>query len=691
MMKRQWCTVLLYSFDVFDTLITRTTASPEGIFLLMQYYMKNQDAYDGMWRFAEHFPFLRIEAEKNARRFHPQTEISIKDIYDAMGQSISLSQEEKNDLAALEERCELACAAGIKSGIDQVKQLRAEQKKVILISDMYLSSDIIRRMLVKADSIFQDIPLYVSSEYGVTKSNGLLYAEVQKQEKTSYNQWIHYGDNAVSDVNIPRLFGIRAYLAETDSMPAWEQAAADSFHLKSDLMFQITLGITKKLRRKGWKERSRAFQAGASCASFILFPYVKWVLKSAVEQNISSLYFISRDGYVLKRIADIYGKEYRLNIKTKYIYGSRQAWNCEDTAQQDLVRQYFCQEADAAGGSAAFVDIHGTGRSAGRLADLLGRRLKFYFYVLLEPPYDKNCDFSIYSAEPYNGMIEVFCRAPHGAVLGYQRKGQAVVPRLAKSSKRLWEACGFHDYISGIEEFVREMTAVCRNLEIDMDLSEIGRWMLAYCSETPDRIIAGFIGSIPHNDGNREQGNSYAPPLSRKEIVQTVFYRTTQHAGQFYRGSDLQYSYKQLSQKDQKFLALCERSYYGLPGKVIHLPYKKWKERMHHKLLRHKKLTKVIVYAAGRYGREVYHRLRYAEGIKITAWVDADHLSYQKQNDPVAPISAIKSRPYDRIVISVDSAAVSVQIKNMLSAAGIDSSRIKTWREFMREYFHEGD
>lgn len=36
---------MLYSFDVFDTIITRNTATPDGIFALMQYDLKYDSKY----------------------------------------------------------------------------------------------------------------------------------------------------------------------------------------------------------------------------------------------------------------------------------------------------------------------------------------------------------------------------------------------------------------------------------------------------------------------------------------------------------------------------------------------------------------------------------------------------------------------------------------------------------------------
>ena len=36
---------MLYSFDIFDTIITRNTATPDGIFALMQYDLQHNRKY----------------------------------------------------------------------------------------------------------------------------------------------------------------------------------------------------------------------------------------------------------------------------------------------------------------------------------------------------------------------------------------------------------------------------------------------------------------------------------------------------------------------------------------------------------------------------------------------------------------------------------------------------------------------
>ena len=69
-------------------------------------------------------------------------------------------------------------------------------------------------------------------------------------------------------------------------------------------------------------------------------PYISWVLKHAIEHKTKCLYFISRDGYQLKRIADRIIEKKNLPIRTKYIYGSRRAWRIPSLITE-LDKEFF--------------------------------------------------------------------------------------------------------------------------------------------------------------------------------------------------------------------------------------------------------------------------------------------------------------------------------------------------------------
>lgn len=64
------------SFDVFDTLLKRSVASPEDVFLYMEKEISG-------WKIAkiDNFAEARVNAEREARKATPQREVSLQDIY----------------------------------------------------------------------------------------------------------------------------------------------------------------------------------------------------------------------------------------------------------------------------------------------------------------------------------------------------------------------------------------------------------------------------------------------------------------------------------------------------------------------------------------------------------------------------------------------------------------------------------
>ena len=202
----------VYSFDVFDTLITRKTATPFGVFAYVQKKLQeDRNCFEIHSFIRNNFYELRIGAESAARKYFYTKEIqdvTLEQIYDVMGRTVCLTEADKGMLATLERETEIELSVGIDSNIDYLCELHEQGEKIVLISDMYLDSATIRRMLVKAAPVFENIPLYVSSEVMMTKGFGDLYSHVMEKEQISAKEWVHIGDNPHSDVTVPEKMGI---------------------------------------------------------------------------------------------------------------------------------------------------------------------------------------------------------------------------------------------------------------------------------------------------------------------------------------------------------------------------------------------------------------------------------------------------------------------------------------------------
>lgn len=316
----------MYSFDVFDTLITRRTATPFGIFALMQVRLNTDEQYKDLSVYIKNnFYYLRVNAVELARANYQSNgieDVTLEQIYEAIALTGCLSNQEKKILLSLELAIECANAVGIEKNISMVKKLLQAGEKVILISDMYLDAKTIRNMLVFVDVIFKTIPLYVSSEYKVAKYTGQLYKVVQKKENLNLNQWHHFGDNSYSDVAVPKSLGIKAEQFMYESLMPIEKEMLSK--KEQDAYFQLTIGTSRNIRLR--QNCVDAEAIGCTVGGVILYPYVQWILQESINKGITRLYFIARDGFILKKIADILIKRLELPIQTIYIYGSRKAW-----------------------------------------------------------------------------------------------------------------------------------------------------------------------------------------------------------------------------------------------------------------------------------------------------------------------------------------------------------------------------
>ncbi len=316
----------LYSFDIFDTLITRTTATPEGIFALMQQELSEGEEFaDIPARVRKNFLLIRRQCESVARlTFLNDTvqDLTLELIYCCIKNTMGLTQEQTERLEELELRTEYENSIPIVYNIERIKKLLDEGKRVVLISNMYLRQKNIRKMLLQADAVFADVTMYVSGELGKIKNTWALYQYVKEQEGVEYSNWLHVGDHEMLDVEIPLKMGMHAEQYPKASLLPWEQALLDQRLENVDL--QLLVGASLRARQN--RTVGYPYTVGVGYTGPLLYPYVEWLLKESVQKGFQRLFFIARDGYVLKEIADIIIRRQGLEIETYYLYGSRKAW-----------------------------------------------------------------------------------------------------------------------------------------------------------------------------------------------------------------------------------------------------------------------------------------------------------------------------------------------------------------------------
>ena len=317
----------LYSFDIFDTLITRTTAIPKGIFALLQERLVSDMDYSDIPEYVRrNFFAIRRNAEAMAR-FEKACcgieDVTLAQIYEALALAGGLDAGQQARLLELELQIEKENIIGIPENIARLKELRDSGKRVVLISFMYLDEKQIRMILSDIDPVFYDIPIYMSCDYLAAKSSGRLFEKVHEAEGVAYSEWTHFGDNQDGDVAAPAKLGIHAVQYKYEQLKPYEQELIDTY--PEDVSFQLEIGTARNTRLMDGSD-SAAETIGISFSAPLLGDYCRWLLDESSRKGIRRLYYIARDGYILKAVSDRLIEAGKYDIETHYIYGSRRAW-----------------------------------------------------------------------------------------------------------------------------------------------------------------------------------------------------------------------------------------------------------------------------------------------------------------------------------------------------------------------------
>ena len=196
------------------------------------------------------------------------------------------------------------------------------------------------QMLLKSEAGYRDIPGYIKDNfvllrthaenlarhyYGKDNTQGITMKQVYEALSMSgglvgeaVNKLILLERRTLSELHMKDGLGEVALENDKISLVPWIEEFTDDFSV------QILAGTS--IRTIGNNKFSGAAEIGAGLGGPILIPYVEWFLQMSEKLGFKRLYFIARDGYILKRMADILIHILGLDIKTHYIYGSRRAW-----------------------------------------------------------------------------------------------------------------------------------------------------------------------------------------------------------------------------------------------------------------------------------------------------------------------------------------------------------------------------
>lgn len=324
----------ILSFDVFDTLIMRYVAKPYHVNEIIRLRVEDLLGRD------IDFPTLRVQAEEFARQ-KKSGDVNLDDIYDMFGELTGLDAQTCREIRELEVSTEVSLTLPRETVVNWFREGLKIGKKVWLISDMYMQTPDLERLLQKCGVTGYE-KLFISCETGLRKDTAAIWNKLIEENLNSPDKMFHIGDNEMSDVQLPgdRTFGVyhimsainllsqfpfgRNLLEKLGEMSLFAGiflgiVLAKKFQDPFELFNERT-GGSGRLIIKSFRELGYWFY-GTPILTFML-----WLIQKTRADGVKKILFLARDGYFLQPLYEFVTQ--RLKIETlpsEYFYSSRRA------------------------------------------------------------------------------------------------------------------------------------------------------------------------------------------------------------------------------------------------------------------------------------------------------------------------------------------------------------------------------
>jgi len=319
--------IRVVSFDVFDTALVRTFARAVDLFAELGRALHGQQLITVT---PERFAHLRVQAEAAARRRRADTEPGLGEIYVELATRLGWSEPQRTTAEQAEIELELRAMAAVPAVSGWIQAARVAGKTVAFVSDMYLPAPVIRAMLTRHGLVQPHEAVLVSCEYRATKFDGALFDRLIETTGCRAGQILHVGDNPRSDGTSPRAKGLLTFEVTEARLDFFEQRFLAYQHDTGGLSGR--LAATSRLARLTCGPDGPApalSEIGTGLLGPWLAAFALWTFGRARRAGIKRLYFVSRDGQVMRELALAVQQRWpdAAGIECRYLHGSRIAWH----------------------------------------------------------------------------------------------------------------------------------------------------------------------------------------------------------------------------------------------------------------------------------------------------------------------------------------------------------------------------
>lgn len=330
------------SIDMFDTLLVRRVHDPDLVKNATTRFIHSLAQQQDLWSSFALVEKARNEIEASHRKNNgenfPDYEANYQHFMPEVLDSIfanspaykgKFKQELLIKVTDYEIQIESAMLVARAEFVAFLEYLKEHKKRVFLLSDIYLPSELLTRLLAdkSLDHYFEAI--VSSADSFQAKASGAGFSLLEENYSLDKAHWVHIGDNPWSDGEKPTEFGIDAYVI-TDVQEAKRKQIAKRYdYLARKQPIWVGRNIQQiMLPLEGENiERSALYADGYQFFAY-LFGSMLFKLKSRVDElGIKKLYFCAREGWMLKKcwelMAPILWPQDSEKYELHYLYVSR--------------------------------------------------------------------------------------------------------------------------------------------------------------------------------------------------------------------------------------------------------------------------------------------------------------------------------------------------------------------------------
>ena len=320
--------IKLIGFDIFDTLLSRPLLNPETIKMIVSKRIKGEAG-----RLYSEF---RVNAEEQARSARC-LDVGLDQIYERLHEITGLTQESINELKQAEVEVEKALMEPRNEVLRLYSAALASGKPVVLITDMFLPRAMIETYL-RENNIEGWDAIFVSNEIGLRKDTGELYKHVLNHYAISPKEMLMVGDNERSDVQIPNDMGasflhLLKPVELARGLPRFTALVVSHEHTRNiDAEISFGLVVRKNFSPICYQDfdpdslvQVTPHNVGYSLVGPLLVSFAEWLKQKSQEDGIDRLYFLSREGKLIKQVYDSWTEGEKDAPESEYLIISRRA------------------------------------------------------------------------------------------------------------------------------------------------------------------------------------------------------------------------------------------------------------------------------------------------------------------------------------------------------------------------------